>query len=608
MSSGQATRKLVVCCAFAALLAGCAHSAAMRSGQDAERFNDYDRAVVEYTKAVREKPDDRNARLALDRAKLKASTAHYERGRRLAANRRYEEALLEYQLAAELNPTNGDVEHELTATRNALRAKVAVAAEGQTALEALIQRTRDMAPAGHDLPQDVKLADTLVFGEASARAVYTTIARFADLNLVFDPAFRDSTISIDLRNVTLGDALTSVSSATRNFYRVTAPRTITIIPDTPAKRREYEEEVVRTFYLSNADLKETIDLLRIVVDARKIAPITGTNSFTVKDTPERIAAAARVLAAIDKARPEVVIDVELLEVDRTRLQEYGLQIASPGQPGISGSVDINQPGMTLFDLRNLTQSDVFLAGLPALFYRLLKTDTNTRALASPRLRTSEGLAAQARFGERVPVPVTTFAPIATGGINQQPITSFVYENIGVNIDITPRIHHDDEVSLVLRVEISNISGTGFGDLPTFGNRQITTTIRLRDGETNMLAGLIRDDERTVMNGIPGLSDLPIVGRLFAHNRKETQQTDILLTLTPHIIRVLDLNEADLRPFRVGRDSGSPLIDLPAPIPPDRADQPPTEPAPPKPVEPLQPPIPQPIQPPPPAKPIPIPIR
>jgi general secretion pathway protein D len=384
---------------------------------------------------------------------------------------------------------------------------------------------------------------------------------------------------------------------------VTAPRTITIIPDTPAKRREYEEEVVRTFYLSNADLKETIDLLRIVIDARKIAPITGTNSFTVKDTPERIAAASRVLAAIDKARPEVVIDVELLEVDRVKLQEYGLQIASPGQPGISGSVDINRDGMTLFDLRNLTQSDVFLAGLPALFYRLLKTDTNTRALASPRLRTSEGLAAQARFGERVPVPVTTFAPIATGGINQQPITSFVYENIGVNIDITPRIHHDDEVSLILRVEISNISGTGFGDLPTFGNRQITTTIRLRDGETNMLAGLIRDDERTVMDGIPGLSDLPIVGRLFAHNRKETQQTDILLTLTPHIIRVLDLNEADLRPFRVGRDSGSPLIDLPRPIqpPPADVDQPAPQPAPP----PVQPPVPQPIQPPP-AKPIPIP--
>ena len=151
--------------------------------------------------------------------------------------------------------------------------------------------------------------------------------------------------------------------------------------------------------------------------------------------------------------------------------------------------------ITLNTLLNLTSADVFLSGLPNLYYRLVKTDPSTRALANPQLRTSEGLPAQARFGERVPVPVTTFAPIAQGGVNQQPITSFNYENIGVNIDITPRIHHNDDVSLALKMEISNISGTGFGGLPTFGNRSITTTIRLRDGETNMLAGLIRDDER-----------------------------------------------------------------------------------------------------------------
>jgi general secretion pathway protein D len=207
-------------------------------------------------------------------------------------------------------------------------------------------------------------------------------------------------------------------------------------------------------------------------------------------------------------------------------------------------------------LSNLTRADIFVTGLPAIFYRLLKTDANTRTLANPKIRTSEGIAAQARFGERVPIPVTTFAPLAGGGINQQPITSFVYENIGVNIDILPRTHHDDEVSLALKVALSSISGSGFGGLPTFGNREISTTIRLKDGETNLLAGLIRDEERTSLAGVPGLSDLPFVGKLFAHNRKETIQTDIVLTLTPHIVRVLDLSEADLRPFRLGRDSGS----------------------------------------------------
>src|SRR5262249_42364162 len=203
---------------------------------------------------------------------------------------------------------------------------------------------------------------------------------------------------------------------------------------------------------------------------------------------------------------------------------YGLQIASPNQPGISGSADVNKQGLTLQDLRNLTAADIFMSGVPGIYYRLLKSDSNTRTLANPQLRTSEGIAAQARFGERVPVPVTTFAPIATGGTPQQPITSFNYENIGVNIDITPRTHHDDDVSLVLKVSVTNISGAGFAGLPTFGNREINTVIRLRDGETNMLAGLIRDDERLTLDGIPGLSDIPLVGRLFAHNAKKTDQT------------------------------------------------------------------------------------
>jgi general secretion pathway protein D len=428
------------------------------------------------------------------------------------------------------------------------------------------------------LPTDVKMPASLTFRDASSRDVFTGVARLAGISITFDTAFRDSPVTVDLRNASLDDALNTVAGATRTFFRVTAPKTVIVIPDTPAKRREYEEEVVRTFYLSNADLKETMDLLRLVLDARRISPTTATNALTIKDTPERIAAASRVLTAIDKARPEVVIDVELLEVNRTRLTEWGLQIASPGSPGINGSVGIvtdSAGAVTLQTLRSLTASDVLLTNLPSLYYRLLKSDANTRTLANPQLRTSEGTAAQAKFGDRVPIPVTTFAPIATEGTPQQPITSFNYETIGVNIDITPRLHHDDDVSLNLMVSVTNISGTGFGGLPTFGNREIKTVIRLRDGETNMLAGLIRDEEREALDGVPGLSDIPLVGRLFAHNTKSTTQTDVILTLTPHIIRVLDLTEADLRPFRVGRDSLSPITDLP-PLEPPRPAEPPKE--------------------------------
>lgn len=560
-------------CLFPLVLAACATSGIVQRGRQAEQGQDYDRAVLEYTNALKAKPGDAGIRMALERVKLRAAENHFNRGRRFLAAGRLEEAAVEFQVALQLNPTSSDSEAALRETRNQLRTKVAVAREGKTALESLVERTRDLPPPGLDLPKGLKLPASLIFRQASTRDVFTTLARFGDLSIVFDPQFKDAEVSIDLRNASFEDALASLAATTRNFCRMTAARMLTVIPDTPAKRREYEEEIVRTFYLSNADIKEAVDLLRLVAELRRVAPITGTNAISVKDTPERVQAAGRLIAAIDKARAEVVVDVELLEVNRTKLREYGLQIASPGSEGISGAADVNRTDLSLLDLRNLTQAGVFLTGVPALYYRLLKADDSTRTLANPQLRASEGMPAEAKFGEKVPVPVTTFSPIATGGVAQQPITSYTYENIGVNITITPRTHHNDDVSLSLRIELTAISGTGFGDLPTFGNRQVTTTIRLRDGETSVLAGLIREDERRALSGIPGLSDIPGLGRVFARNKTETQETDIILTLTPHIVRVLDLTEADLRPFRVSRDSGTGLSEVPLDLPPRDTSQP-----------------------------------
>jgi general secretion pathway protein D len=555
---------------------GCATSSTMHLAQQAEQAMDYDHAVVEYTKIVRQHPDDRNARAGLERSRMRAALDHATRGRRYAGMERWQEAVVEYQLSAELNPTDPQVDAALKEARQKVRTQISVTRAGKTELEALVDKVRDLPQPGQELPPDVKLPGSLQFGNgATSRAVFLTVGRFANLSVIFDSAFRDQPLSVDLRNATLSDALAALTASTHTFYRVTAPKTITIVPDTPAKRREYEEAIIQTFALSNADVKETIDLLRIVADIRQISAITATNQISIKDTPERIAAASKLIAAIDKARPEVVIDVELLEVDRSKLKEYGIQIASPGSPGISGSADVNRPNYTLANLLNLNAADVVLSGVPAIYYRLLKTDTATRTLANPHLRAEEGISASARFGDRVPVPVTTFAPIAAGGVNTQPITSFVYENIGVNIDITPRMHHDDDVTLGLKVSISSVSGTGFGGLPTFANREIATTIRLKDGETNMLAGLIRDDERTILNGVPGLSDLPVVGHVFASNHKESQQTDIILTLTPHIVRVLELSESDLRPFKLGREAGSTgLTELTGPSTTPRVDLPP----------------------------------
>ncbi len=562
---GCAALRAAVIAALAATLISCASTSSLRVARNAEASQNYDLAVAEYTKLLRENPDNRDARMGLERAKLRASQDHFTKARRLNATGSLEEALVEYQIAAELNPGNADIVRELQETRSQLRAKIAIREDGKTRLESLIAQSRSAPPPGAALPADAKLPESVVFRDANTRDVYSAIGKFTNISVVFDPTFRDQPVSIDLRNKTLGDALDMLSKSTRNFWRSTGDREIVVVPDTAAKRREYEEELYQTFYLSNADLKETIDILRIVVDARRIAATTATNAITLRDTPERINAAGKIISAIDKARPEVIIDVELLEVNRTHLMEFGLQLASPAQgssspTGLNGQVSINQPGagVTLRDLTSLTQADVLLTNLPSLYYRLLKSDGATRILANPQLRTTEGISAQARFGERVPVPVTTFAPLAAGGVQTQPITSFNYEPIGVNIDITPRMHHDDAVSLALKIELSSISGTGFGGLPTFGSRSISTVIRLKDGETNMLAGLIRDEERKSFATIPGLGDIPVIGKLFGYTRNETTETDIILTLTPRIVRVLNLTAEDLQPFRVPRDAAPPV--------------------------------------------------
>jgi general secretion pathway protein D len=572
-------------------MTGCATTRALRDGQNAEFLQDFDRAIVEYTRVLRENPDNRDARQGLERMKVRSALEHFARGRRLAETGRLEEALIELQISAELNPASTDVQDFLSNVRTQLRTKVAVSREGKTELESLIERTRSLPPAGLELPA-AKLPESLMWN-GSARALYSFIAKQANISVVFDPLYADRDINIDLRNQSLEQALQAISASTRNFYKVTAPQAVTIIPDTPAKRQEYEEEFVQIFPLSNADLKEVSDLLRIVIDNRRLSFVTPNNTIAIKDTPERLAAAARLIAALDKARPEVVIDVEILEVDRLKLLEYGLQIASPGDSptGLNGQVSISDP-ITLRELTRLSQGGVFLTNFPALFYRLLKQDSNTRTLANTQLRVSDGQTGQARFGEDVPVPVTTFVPVATGGLPQQPTTSFNYRTIGVNIDITPRAHHDDDVTMALKLEISSVLGTGFGGLPTFGTRSISTINRLSDGETNLLAGLIRDEDRRVKSGIAGLSDIPAIGSLFAHNRRQTQETDVVITLTPHIIRVLDLTEADLRTFRVG-GSGTGALDIVLPIPgalppPDPAQLPPA-PQQPQPNAPAQPP-------------------
>jgi general secretion pathway protein D len=565
MTSRPRPLLLLLTLVAAGALTGCAANA-LKQARAADELREYDVAVAEYQKAVQQNPGNKDAQLGFQRAKLRASDAHLLRGRRLNAQGRYDEALIELQLAVELNPTNGQAEADLRGVRTAMRLKLSAPTDGRTRLESVLDQSRDMLPAGYEVP-NVKLPAEIVTGTGmTSRMLYLMLGKLANISITFDSQFRGETpvqVSL-LSGMTLKQALDAVSKSTNSFYQVSAPSTIIVAPDTPAKRREYVEEVFGTIFVRNADVKETMDALRVVGDLRSIAQLTNLNAIAVRDTPERFLAARRFVAAFDKARPEISVDVEVLEVSRIRFREYGLQFASPGSPGISGSFDANREGLTLQDLRSLSAANVLAANIPVLYYRLIKTDDRTRTLANPHLRILDGVTATANFGQDVPVPRTTITPITQGGLSIQPQTTFEYRKVGVNIGITSRTHPNDEVTMLLNIELSTqLAGTGFEGLPLFGSRNVQTTIRLKDGQTQILAGLIRDDERVLREGsIPGL------GWLFGRNQKDVQQTDVVVMITPHIIRELGLTEEDLRPFRIPREgSGVSLIEGAVPPPP-----------------------------------------
>jgi general secretion pathway protein D len=551
-------RRAAAALGFLAVLS-CATAGAFRAGERAERRGDYDRAVLEYSRAVQADPANLTFRKSLDRARLRAAEAHAAAGRRLLARGLLKEAGDEFRLSLDLNPAAAAVAAEL---RDLEASRLSVTAE--RSFEALKEKAREKAFPGLDLPPEAREALGLTFRNASLREVYQALGRVASVNFVFDPQFQDDTVTLDLKNVAFEQALLALGTVGRTFHRVLEARVVQVVPDTPAKRQAFEQQVVKTFFLSNADLKETVDLLRIVLGARRVAPLPGANALTINDAPDKVAAAERIIGVVDKERSEVVVEVEILEVNRNRLNEYGIEITS-GVAGAEGVVGLAFPDPTrrqTIDENPYKASNIVVSQLPGVIYRLLKTDSATRLLANPKLRSTESQTAQARFGDQIPVPVTVFTPIAVGGTAQQPITSFEYKNVGVNIDITPRVHHDGDVTLGLKLEISSL-GPLFQNNPTFRNRTVTSTIRLRDGETNILAGLISDEERSSLSGLPGLSDLPVLGRLFSRTRKEAAETDIVMTLTPHVVRRMRFSEEDLKSFLVGGETGPVLFEVPA---------------------------------------------
>ncbi|MEE8111372.1 MAG: secretin N-terminal domain-containing protein [Acidobacteriota bacterium] len=542
---------LVVLGAF--LASGCAVQKAFRSAEKAARAHQWDRAVIEYSKAATLKPSNARYRLSLARAKLRAGQAHFEKGRKLLAAGQLELAIAELQQTVLLDPSNQYAANELRRALEQFEKRRASAGD----LDSLKDKVRREGMEIPKLHPGSNIPIVLKFKEEPIGKIYDALSKASGINFLFDERIDlAKKITIDVSDIIFEKALEILMLQNKHFFTVWDENTLIIADDSRQKRQEYEDLVIQTFYLSNAEVKEMQTLLRTLLDARQVVQNDKLNAITIRDTPDRVAVAERIIRLNDKAKAELIIDIHLLELNRNTLRTLGIDLTSKSL-GISFSGA--EEGLPLNNLDLLKQKGSWLVGpIPGVLVNFLMSDADARVLAKPQLRVSEGEKATVRIGDRVPIPTTTFNTAGAIGAGIVPITSFTYQNVGINIDIEPRVHHNKEITLKLRVEVSSLSGVvsaGVGiSQPIIGTREIETVIRLKDGETSLLAGLIREEERHSLTSVPGLGNIPGLRHLFGNNDHSYQETDIILAVTPHIIRIADIREDDLRALWIGTES------------------------------------------------------
>jgi general secretion pathway protein D len=549
--------------AFAMAVSGCASSRALRDAEHEEAREHWDLAVLAWEKALSIEPTNTNVRIALQRARIKAAQVHYERGRVHRTAGQFDLALTEFEQSVALDATSDAAQQELRKTKADMETRARESAGG-TPVEKAKARTRGARGAPPMLnPSSTKPIDVTFPPDSNIKKIYAALGAAAGINVIYDPQLKDDKFTLDLRGMTFQKALETAMRQAGHFYKVIDEKTILIAQDTQQNRKEYEDLVIRTFFLSNGDVKDVSQMVRSILDLRRLAVIPQLNAVVIRDTADKVAVAERLIEVNDKAKSEVVVDVELLQINTEQLIDLGTRFSNRGVtatvvPGAAGGATTPATSLPWNTIKGLGIND-FMFSIPSVTFSFLKDNTDAEVLAKPQLRIAEGEKAQLVIGDRVPIPVTTInTQQAVGGTGVIPITSFQYQDVGIKIDMEPRVHHNKEVSLKLTVEVSQISGYQTAadgtKQPIIGTRTITSTIRLKDGETNFLAGLIRKDISKTKNSIPFLGDLPLIGSIFSAVNTDNKRTDLFLTLTPHIIRSPQITDEDLIPIWVGTEN------------------------------------------------------
>ncbi len=570
--------------AFAILLGGCPKgNEDYDAGKKAEAIQDYDTALVHYERALRSDPTNAEYKLREANVRFHDGQYHLEQGEKALKQGQLQLALGEFQKAQAVDPSNAAADQEVKRTMDLLAAKTAAETPkinpNPPDDSDLLAAPPELKPLSRE-PINLKMTN-------DSRTVFETIAKLAGLSVIFDPDFTSRRISVDLPNITLEEALDAVSFESKAFWEPMTSNVILIAPDNPQKRRDLENEEVKTFYLSNTltpqDLTEVVSSLRQLLDLRRISQMNSQNAIVVRDTPDKIELAAKIINDIDKAKPEVLIHVQVLTASINRLRDLGLlpgqsvSIAfnptcqnqpnsSSGSCGTStGTTGSTVTQIALSSLKNLSSADYSLT-LPGATANAILTDNQTRIIQDPELRMSDGQKTTLKVGERVPIATGSFqagvgvgAAGGAGVVNPLVNTQFTYIDVGVNIEVTPHVHPDGDVSIHGSVTVSEIDGTssiGGINQPIIGQRNIENDVRLKNGESSMLAGLIQRTDTKNINGIPGLAQLPMLRYLFSDNSTSVAESEVLIIMTPHVIRFPSISAENLRTLAAGTDSNA----------------------------------------------------
>jgi general secretion pathway protein D len=581
----KVTATLTILFLFAAFLSAAESAKTLyQKGAKAEARQDYEAAFDFYKAAYQQKPDELKYRVPFERTRMLSAASKIKRGQKLRDQGNLQDALTLFQQAIEVDPSNDLAAQEIRHTEQMIQKGPSGGGEAASGPPSRHEEEDPLRKRLEGASSPVALAQfpdspiTALEMTEDSKVAYETIGKLAGINVLFDPDYTSRRLTIKLKNVSLQEGLDIIALESRTFWRPVTPNTIFIAQDTQAKRRELEQNVVKTFYLGNVsgptDLQDIVNAIRTVLEVQRIQQIPSQSAIVIKGTPDQLALASKMIDDIDKSKPEVIVDVWVVQVRRDKLRNLGitppqnltvtLQGTNTTTPTGTGTTTTTAgTGLNFNDLQHLNSTN-YAVTIDQVKAVALFSDADTKIMQNPKIRATDNEKATLTIADKIPIATGSFGTplgIGTGvgsvGVN----TQFTYTDVGVKMEITPRVHPDGQVTLKTSMEISNLNGSqtiGGITQPIISTRKVEHTIRLMDGETNLLGGILEVQDTSSTGGTPFLGQIPILKYLFTSTQKEHITNELVFLLVPHIVRKQELNDLNRRAYDVGTGSG---IDL-----------------------------------------------